>query len=98
MNRGDHMCIGDLQISYYQIGITRFPSWLSGKESACNARDTGDTGLIPGSGRSPEDGNGNTLQYSCLENPMDRGIWQAIVHVVTKESDTTEATEHACKE
>ena len=51
-----------------------------GKASACNARDTGDTGLIPGSGRSPEDGNGNTLQYSCLENPMDRGIWQATAH------------------
>ena len=55
-------------------------------------------GLIPGSGRSPRDGNGNTLQYSCLENPMDRGVWQAIVHVVAKESDTTEVTEHACKE
>ena len=47
-----------------------------GKESACNTEDTGDMGLIPGSGRSPGEGNGNPLQYSCLENPMDRGAWQ----------------------
>ena len=51
------------------------------KESACNA---GDLGLIPGSGRSPGEGHGNPLQYSCLENSMDRGIWQAIVYEVTK--------------
>ena len=51
------------------------------KESACNA---GDLGLIPGSGRFPGEGNGNPLQYSCLENPMDRGVWQATVHGVTK--------------
>ena len=48
-----------------------------GKESACNA---GDSGLIPGSGRSPGEGNGNPLQYSFLGNPMDRGAWQAIIH------------------
>ena len=47
-----------------------------------NAGDTIDT--IPGSGRSPGGGNGNLLQYSCLENPMDRGAWQAIVHGITK--------------
>ena len=47
------------------------------KESACNA---GDVGSIPGSGRSPGEGNGNPLQYSCLENAMDRGVWWAIVH------------------
>ena len=58
--------------------------WLSGKESACNAGDTGDVGLIPGSGRSPGEGNGNPLQYSCLENPMDRGIWRATIHRVAK--------------
>jgi len=46
--------------------------WLSGKESTCNAGDTGDIGLIPGLGRSPGVGDGNPLQYSCLENPMDR--------------------------
>ena len=51
------------------------------KESACNS---GDLGLIPGSGRSPGEGKGNPLQYSCLENPMDRGAWQATVHGVAK--------------
>ena len=66
------------------------PWWLSGKESACSA---GDAGSIPGSGRSPEEGNGSSLQYSCLENPMDRGAWGATIHRVSQ-SDTTEATEH----
>ena len=51
------------------------------KASACNARDLSS---IPGSGRSPGEGNGNPLQYSCLENPMDRGAWWATVHGVTK--------------
>ena len=49
----------------------------------------GDTGSISGSGRSPGEGNGNPLQYSCLENPTDRGTWQAAVHRVEKELDTT---------
>ena len=49
-----------------------------------------DVGLIPGSGRVPGEGNGNSLQYSCLENPMDRGAWQATLHGVAKEFDTTE--------
>ena len=49
----------------------------------------GHMGLIPGSGRSPGAGNGNLLQYSCLGNPMDRGTWQATVHGVAKESNTT---------
>ena len=52
-----------------------------GKESACNA---GDLGSIPGSGRSPVEGNGNPLGYFCLENPMNRGAWWATVHGVTK--------------
>ena len=56
------------------------------KASACNA---GDSGLIPGSGRSPGKGNGNLLQFSCLRNPMDAGAWQALVHGVMKELDTT---------
>ena len=51
--------------------------------------NAGDTGLIPGSGRSPGEGNGNPLQYSCLGNPMDKGAWQATVHGVTKDLDTT---------
>ena len=49
----------------------------------------GDAGSIPGSGRSPGEGNGNPLQYSCLGNSMDRGAWPATVHEVAKESDTT---------
>ena len=53
----------------------------------------GDVGLIPGSGRSPGEGNGNLLQYPCLGNPMDRGPWQTTVHEVEKESDMTE---HRC--
>ena len=51
--------------------------------------NAGDVGLIPGFGRSPGEGNGNPLQYSCLRNPMDRGAWLATVHGVTKESDMT---------
>jgi len=57
------------------------PWWLRHKESACNVVDLG---LIPGLGRSPAEGNGNPLQYSCLENPMDSGAWWATVHRVTK--------------
>ena len=49
-----------------------------------NSGDLRDAGSVPGSGRSPEGGHGNPLQYSCLENPMDRGGWQATVHRVTK--------------
>ena len=52
--------------------------------------NAGDVGSIPGSGRSPGVGNDNPLQYSCLENPMDREAWQATVHEVEKESDMTE--------
>ena len=54
------------------------------KNPPVNAGDIRDVGSIPGSGRSPGVGNGNQLQYSCLENPMDRGAWQATVHRVTK--------------
>ena len=54
------------------------------KNLAANAGDIRDMGLIPGSGRSPEGGHGNPLQYSSLENPMDRGAWQARVHRVAK--------------
>ena len=58
-----------------------FPGSSDGKASAYNA---GDPGLIPGLGRSAGEGNGNLLQHSCLENPMDGGAWQATVHGVTK--------------
>ena len=54
------------------------------KNMPANARDSGDAGLIPGLERSPEGGNGNPLQHSCLENAMDREAWQATVHGVTK--------------
>ena len=54
-----------------------FPGGSDGKESACNA---GDPGLIPGLRQTPGEGNGNPLQYSCLENSMDKGAWQTIVH------------------
>ena len=65
------------------------------KESTCNAGDAGDVSSIPLLGRSPGEGNGNPLQYSCLENPMDRGAGRATVHGVAQESDMTEATQHA---
>ena len=58
-----------------------FPNGSDGKESVCRA---GDRSLIPGSGRSPGGGHGNPLQYSCLENPMDRGAWRAAVHGVAE--------------
>ena len=60
------------------------PQWPSGKRTHLNAGATGDPGSIPGLGRSPGEGYGNPLQYSCLENPMDRGVWWATVHRVTK--------------
>ena len=61
------------------------------KDPPANAGNIRDAGLIPGSGRSPGGGYGNPLQYTCLENPMDRGAWWATVHRVA-ESDTTEVT------
>ena len=63
------------------------------KNPLANTEDIRDVNLIPGSGRSPGGGHGNLLQYSCLENPMDRGAWQATAYRVA-ESDTTEATQH----
>ena len=62
-----------------------FPGHSDGKESTCTA---GDPGSIPGPGRSPREGNGDPLQYSCLENPMGRGAWWATVHGVTKSGRT----------
>ena len=60
------------------------PCGSDGKKSACNAGEARNAGLIPGSGRSPGVGNGNPLQYSCLENSMDRGAWWATAPGVTK--------------
>ena len=75
---GDHLAV------YIRVG---FPGGSELRVSACNV---GDLGLIPGSGSSPGERNGNPFQYSCLENPMDGGAWWATVHGVVKESDTTE--------
>ena len=61
--------------------INRIHLWLRAKESACSAGDTGSMGLIPGLGRSPGEENNDPLQYSCLQNPVDRGAWQATVCV-----------------
>ena len=63
-----------------------FPDGSAGKESTCNAENAGDTGLILGLGRSPGGGHHKPLQYSHLENPMDRGTWWATVHGVAKSS------------
>ena len=63
------------------FAMKHFSSGSDGKESTCNAEDLGS---ISGSGRTPGEGNGYPLQYSCLGNPMDRGAWQATVHGVTK--------------
>ena len=88
------VCEGE-SVPRLSLGFWRFagrhqiPWWLSGKESAHNA---GDPGLIPGSGRSPGEGNDYPLQSSCLENPMDRGAWRATVHGVAK-SQTNSFTE-----
>ena len=69
------------------LSLIGFPCGSAGKNLPANA---GDIGLIPGSGRSPGEGSGNPLQYSCLGNPMDREAWWAIIHGVAKELDTTE--------
>ena len=67
-----------------------FRASLVVRNPPATAGDTRDVGLIPGSGRAPVEGNGNSLQYSCLENPMDRGAWQATLHGVAKELDMTD--------
>ena len=76
-----------LFISQYLTIITYFlglPCSSDDEESACNAGDERDMGLIPGSGSPSGEGNGNSLQYSCLENAMDRGAWKVTVHGVAK--------------
>ena len=73
----------NLSLSIY-IYIPWLPQWLSNKESTCNAGDARDAGSIPWSARSPGGGNGNQLQYSCPENPMNTGTWRATVRGVEK--------------
>ena len=67
---------------YFLLG--GFPGGIVVKNPPANSGDTRDMGLIPGLGRSLGEGNGNPLQYSCLENPVDRGVWWALVHRVAK--------------
>ena len=87
---GEHICklhiqqrglVSRLYKELSKLSGMDFPDGSDYKASACNA---GDPGSIPGSGRSPGEGNGNPLQYSCLENPMDGGAWWATVHGVAK--------------
>ena len=85
----DMQVVTSVTLPYFQMGRKRsffssdvgFPSGSDGKESTCNAEDLGS---IPGLERSLGEGNGNPLQYSCLENSMDRGAWQSTVPGVTK--------------
>ena len=72
------------------------PTWLSSKESTCNAGATVDAGSTPGSGRSPGGGHGNPLQYSCLENPVDRGPWQATAHRIQSWTWLKQLSMHTC--
>ena len=72
--------------------LMALPRWLTGnlaKNLPANKGDSGAVGSIPGSGRSPGEGNGNPIQYSCLQGPMDRGAWWATVSGFAKESDMT---------
>ena len=68
------------------------------KNLSANAGDVRDVGLIPGSGSSPGGGHGNLLQHSCLENPTDRGAWQAIVHGVTRSRTLKRLSTHTCND
>ena len=83
------MIHGSLLVLWEAVGSPKekgFPGGSVVKDLPANAEDAG---LIPGSGRSPGEGNGNPLQYSFLGNPMDRGAWQVSVHGVAEELDTT---------
>ena len=84
------LCIYLPEFLVFSLGL---PTWPRDKETAYSAGDAGKTGLIPGSGRSAGEGNGNPFQHSCLENPMDRGAWRATVHGVAKSQ--TQLSVHA---
>ena len=71
-------------IMHFYRTLGRFLGLPGGSEGKASSYNAGDLGSIPGSGRSPREGNGNPLQYSCLENPMDGGAWWATVHGVSK--------------
>ena len=78
-----------IQAHYLFLLFIVYFIFINGKESACNE---GDPGSIPGLGRSPGEGNGHLLQYSCLDNPTDRGAWRATVHGVTQLHTTERLT------
>ena len=86
LEQGSNLCALNWQWILYLSTTPDFPHSSVGKESTCNA---GDPGSVPGLGRSPGEGNGNPLQYSCLENPMDRGAWQALESIGSQGLDTT---------
>ena len=81
--------LGRVKLAHVMRGL---PCWLSDEESICSS---GDAGYIPGSGRCPGGGNGNPLQYSCLENPMDGGAWWAIIHGVGRNEQLSTYSCHA---
>ena len=94
---GSSFLQGQQKIFSFQYAKTKLDRILPNSESGsviknlpASTGDIRDSGSIPGSGRSPREGNGNTLQYSCLENTMDRGARQAMFHRVGKELDVTE--------
>ena len=81
---------GKLSLTNGFLGEYFFPLGFPGASAVKNLpSNAGDTGSIPGSGRSPGERNGNPFQYSCLGNPMDRGVWRVTIHGVAKDSDTT---------
>ena len=82
--RGGKCSVTSVYVKFEMPVSYLLPVWLRAKEPACNAGTSGATRSIPGSGRSPGQGHGNPLQYSCLENPMDRGAWQGTVLRVLK--------------
>ena len=78
------------RVLMFLVPLNSNEGFLGGSVVKNPPANAGDAGSIPGSGRPPGGGNGNPLEYSCLGNPMDRGGWQATVHGVAKESDTTQ--------
>ena len=86
---GNIIYASHFKLTYCAVGLGLSPK-LSGKESTSSAGDARDMSLVPGSGRSSEEGNGNPLQYSCRRNHMDRRVWWATVQGDRRESDTTE--------
>ena len=90
----DAPTLGNMEIQWVVLRSRDFPSGAVVRNSPANAGDTRDTGLIPGLGRSLGVGNGNPLQYYCLENSMDREAWRAVVYGVTK--SRTQLNTHVC--